>query len=371
MHSIAVVVGGTLIFVMLWDTFETIIVPRAAMRLMRLTPWLFRVTWRIYRTIGRLLRSERRRELYFGAYGPLALLLLIGCWALGLIVGFALLHWGLQSPIVAGNSDPIFSTYLYLSGVTFFTLGLGDVTPALPLGRTLAVIEAGVGFTFLAVVIGYLPVLYQAFSEREANTVRVYVRAGTPPTGAALIERYYQPEQVMALHGLLLEWEQWLATLQEVSLSYPMLSLYRSHRAHQSWLAALTTMLDACALMATYGPRDATWHLPIRAQAQITFELAFAVVRDLTALLHTPPATVEDRLPPAAWNQLQAQLRAVNIDARTITEAYRPLNELRARYEPAVAQLAQFLLIELPPWVPSAPVGTTLSAAVAYAEELE
>src|SRR5918996_6210365 len=87
---------------------------------------------------------------------------------------------GLGTQLNAPDGIMTFSTYLYMSGTTFFTLGLGDVTPLAPLGRGFVVVEAGVGFGFLAVVISYLPILYQAFSRREVSISLLDARAGSP-----------------------------------------------------------------------------------------------------------------------------------------------------------------------------------------------
>ena len=42
--------------------------------------------------------------------------------------------------------------------------------------------EAGIGLGLLAIVIGYLPIIYQAFSRRETSIVLLDARAGSPPT---------------------------------------------------------------------------------------------------------------------------------------------------------------------------------------------
>src|SRR5262249_42126864 len=74
---------------------------------------------------------------------------------------------------------------LYMSGTNFFTLGLGDVTPQSTVSRLLTVIEAGMGFGFLAAIISYLPVLYQAFSRRELSISLLDAPARDPAAGRA------------------------------------------------------------------------------------------------------------------------------------------------------------------------------------------
>src|SRR5262249_55504278 len=147
------------------------------------------------------------------------------------------------------EDDVDFNTYLYLSGVTFSTLGFGDVVAVSPLGRLLTVAEALLGFGFLACLIGYLPVFYQAFSRREVTISLLDARAGSPPSAASLLLRLAQAQNVPAVVPFLAEWERWAAELLESHLTYPVLSFYRSQHDNQSWLAALTAILDTCALL--------------------------------------------------------------------------------------------------------------------------
>jgi hypothetical protein len=155
-----------------------------------------------------------------------------------------LLEWALQE---AGKS-PVTEQF-YLSGVTFFTLGYGDIVPHTESARTVSVIEAGCGIGFIAVVIGYLPVLYQLFSRREAHVIQLDARAGSPPTATTMLSRHAEADSLDKLDDLLREWEVWGSDLLESHLSYPMLVYYRSQHDNQSWLAALSAVMDCCALI--------------------------------------------------------------------------------------------------------------------------
>ncbi|GAC1404032.1 MAG: hypothetical protein NVSMB56_18730 [Pyrinomonadaceae bacterium] len=179
------IIGVAIILIILHDGFETIVLPRRVSRRVRLARLFYIWTWRPFATIARRIQTKRRRESLLSVFGPLSLIGLIIVWAVSLIFGFTLLHWGLHTPVNAPDQALSFGSYLYLSGVTFFTLGYGDIAPINPFGRLLAVLEAGMGFAFLAVVIGYLPVIYQAFSRREAHISMLDARAGTPNFYAA------------------------------------------------------------------------------------------------------------------------------------------------------------------------------------------
>ncbi len=84
--------GAALVLVIVWDAFETVLVPRRIGRRVRLTRYFYKVTWRIWRTLAVRQRTPSRREGLLGFYGPISLLLLLLCWASALIFAFALLE---------------------------------------------------------------------------------------------------------------------------------------------------------------------------------------------------------------------------------------------------------------------------------------
>ena len=344
MRSLVSVPADALILIVLLDAFEAIVLPPRVTRQLRVTRLFYRLTWAPWSSLSRRVYSRKRREAFLSFFGPLSLLLLLCVWAFGLIAGFAIFQWALSSPLKVGDGAGGFGTYLYLSGTTFFTLGLGDVTPVTAIGRTLTVAESGVGFGFLALVIGYLPVIYQGFSRRETNISLLDARAGSPPSGTELLRRHGQ--HLDELERLLREWELWSADLMETHLSYPVLCYYRSQHDNQSWLSALATILDACAMMIV-GIEGA----PTR-QAKLTFAVARHAVVDLAQIFNTPPRMPEpDRLPPPDTARLYALLAAAGIRLRAGGETERKLTELRRMYEPYVNALANHLLMPVPTWI--------------------
>jgi hypothetical protein len=338
-------IGASFIAAMLWDAFETIVLPRRVTRRMRLARLFYRYTWLLYSKLVSGLSSARRRDSYYSFYGPLSLLGLLCLWALGLMMGFALLHHATGSALSDPHGAAGFLTDLYCSGTTFFTLGLGDVTPRTPAARFLVVIEAGTGFAFLALVIGYLPSLNQSFSRREVSISLLDARAGSPPTAAQMVIRHRGEYGMQALQDLLHEWEQWAAEFLEIHLSYPVLAYFRSQHDNQSWLAALTAILDASAL-AIVGIPGAC-----QRQADRTFAIARHAVVDLAIVFNTPPLPpVQDRLSAADLVRLREMLAQSGLNLADGDEADLRLMELRLMYEPYVCALSQHFRITLPPW---------------------
>lgn len=338
--------GCAVILTVLWDAFETIVLPRRVTRRLRLTPTFILATWTPWAALARRIRRRKRRETFLSIYGPLSLLMLISLWAVGLVLGFAIVHWSLATRVHESDGIVGFGTYLYMSGVTFFTLGFGDVTPLEGLGRFLDVLEAGIGFGFLAVVISYLPVLYQAFSKREVNISLLDARAGTPSSATELLLRHGRDGNMKALNDLLGEWERWSAELMESHLSYPVLCYFRSQHDNQSWVAALSTILDTCALVMVGVDSASPW------QARLTFAMARHAVVDIAQIFNTKPrACTNDRLSAEDTLRLRSALRSEGIPLRDGAEANQKLAELRCMYEPYVNALADHLMMPLPPWV--------------------
>ncbi len=341
--KLVAIAGILLILAIVWDAFEALVLPRTATRRLRPARLFYNVVWPAWTAIACLFGQGRRRENFLAVFGPLSILLLMACWAVALLVGFAMVQWGLGSHLNVAQGSGGFWTDLYMSGTTLFTLGIGDVTPIGPIARALTVIEAGVGFGFLALVIGYLPVLYQGFSRREVNISLLDARAGSPPTAGELLLRHAR--DMAGLEILLRDWERWAAELMESHLSYPVLIFFRSQHEHQSWLGALTAILDASALCIV-GVQGG----PAR-QAQLTFAMARHAVVDLSQATGTQPRPPDrDRLPPEDFHSLRSHLAQNGVILTEGSLADSTLASLRALYEPYVARLAARLRLTLPPW---------------------
>jgi len=347
MAWLGVAAATALIGVIFIDTFEAVILPRRVRHAYRLARLFYRTTWLLWTALAQLLPAGRWRFAFLSVFGPLSLFALMSVWAVGLILGFALLHWSLDTGLsVPRATDDGFTTYLYFSGTTFFTLGYGDVVPTGGWGRALSVAEAGIGFGFLAVVISYLPVLYQAFSRREITISLLDARAGSPPSAGELLRRRADARSLAGLDPLLVEWERWAAELLESHLSFPVLRFYRSQHDNQSWIGALTTILDTSAfLIASVDASDGH-------QARLTFAMARHAAVDLVLVSETSPRPPEsDRLPAADLARLRESLHGEVLAMRDQAPVAKALAELRGLYEPFVNALATDLQFSLPPFV--------------------
>jgi hypothetical protein len=200
-----------------------------------------------------------------------------------------------------------------------------------------------------------LPVLYQAFSRREITISLLDARAGSPPTAGELLRRLAEARgtggaAVGLAVPLLLEWERWSAELLESHLSFPVLRYYRSQHDNQSWVAALTAILDTSALLIA-GVDGPDGH-----QARMTFAMARHAAVDLGLVSRTPPLAPDvDRLPPAGLERLRDSLRGTGLALREGPAVAQALSDLRRLYEPFVNALAENFLFALPPFQPDRP----------------
>jgi hypothetical protein len=211
------------------------------------------------------------------------------------------------------------------------------------------VVEAGFGFGFLAAIIGYLPFIYGSFSKREVEISLLDSRAGTPPTAGELLRRHSYEGGRAALRELLKDWELWCAELMESHLSYPVLAFFRSQHDNQSWIAALTAILDACALLKVGLEGDC------ERQAQLTFAIARHAVVDLSQVFGTQPRVLPyERLSAADLTRLRDTLAEQGLRLRGTPEAQEQLTTMRRTYEPYIYALATYLNQTLPRWIPQA-----------------
>jgi hypothetical protein len=343
MSLLAGVLGVILLAIVLRDAFETIILPRRVRRRFQLTRIFYRLTWLPWRGVARRFRGALA-EHALGWFGPFSVLLLLAFWAASMIVGFGLLQWGFGQGVAhAGRAVNLFET-IYFSASSFFTLGLGDLAPVTGLAKVLTVTEAGLGFAFLAIVVGYLPVLYQAFSRREQVISLLDARAGSPPAAGELLRRHGEDPDHRRLVTLLADWERWSGEVLETHLSYAVLAYFRSQHGNQSWLATLAVVLDTSAIASLGIDRQG------RRQAELTFAMARHAVVDLAQVFSArEPSTLPERLADSEVETLlqYAGSAGLQVDSGLLAR----LKQLRSLYEPYLTAISQHLALPLPKWL--------------------
>ena len=355
MRLFAMLFGLLCTFAVTLDAFQTVILPRRPAGRVRITRLFYIATWIPWVAVAERVQDRKLREQIYSVYGPVSLLLLLILWAALLVVGFGFLYFALGTPFAdalnpSRNLLANLRTDMYVSGTTLFTLGLGDVTPTRHLARALVVLESGTGLGFVALVIGYVPVIYAAFSRREVSVAMLDGRAGSPPTATELLRRHAYEGGERELIALLAEWERWSAEILESHISYPLLCYYRSQHDNQSWLSALVAVLDTCALLIT------TVEGPAARQSQLTFAMARHALVDLGHVFHVERSAEEkekiglDRLPPEAFSNLCENLSGLHLRLCGDAESMQRLTAIRMLYEPHAHALSGYMKMPLPLW---------------------
>jgi hypothetical protein len=298
----------------------------------RIARGLIRLLWRPWRAVARRL-SPASADTLLGFFGPLALLFQLMTWALGLLIGYALLEWG-----VAGGS---FADQVLTSSGLFLSAGSASGSYW---SRVISLLEAATGVGVLFSVIGYLPSVYGSFSRREIAVSQLSTRAGAPPAAGAILCGAARRERWRELERELRAWEEWAAELMETHLSYPLLGYYRSQHVNQNWLAALTAMVDVSAFVSAVEEESGN------EAAEITYAIGRHALSDL-ALQYRVRFGPADRLSDDDFDRLYAAVEDAATRPVGREEARRRLKELRAAYEPKAQGLAEWLALELPPWL--------------------
>ncbi len=224
--------GVVLLYTVLRSAVVTFILTREGRSF--ITRRLFLVMRLIFNAIINRFPDYKRRDQVMALYAPISLLLLVVTWLVLSLVGFSGMFWA------TGTED--LETAYRLGMSSLFTLGFAS---AENLGQTVIIfVAATTGLLLIAVLIGYLPTIYAAFSRRETLVTLLEVRAGNPPFVADLFERFYRIHGFEKLNDMWRQWEVWFAELDETHTSLAVLPFYRSPRAGHSWIVAAGAVLE-------------------------------------------------------------------------------------------------------------------------------
>jgi hypothetical protein len=341
MRVVAGLAGAGLIVLMLSEFFVIYLLPRRVKRDPRIARGIYSLLWRPWRRLGRRIGGSGGDTL-LGFFGPLGMLALLSVLAIGLVTGFALLHWAFHSDLVA-HAPTRFADDVYYSAGAFISAN-ENLRAADGWAKALTILEAGSGLAVLFIVIGYLPALYQAFSAREIAVSQLDARAGSPPDAGLFLARSVRHGGWDALDEFLLRWEAWSAELMETHLAYPILCWFRSQHVNQNWLAAMVCVMDASAFTIAAAP-DGEGE-----SARLTFAIGRHAMADLSYTVHAKPRKDNpERLDAETLAALVAEVsdEGVTVNEEGLDER---LAELRAMYEPYAYALAHHLELALPVW---------------------
>ena len=333
------VTGALLVTTTVLSAIMTLVVPRALPVL--ITRVVFTGVRAVFRLRGSRARSFEARDRDLALYGPISLFVLAGTWLVLTGTGYILMFWALgERPLRRA---------LVLSGSSIYTLGF-EVPPNLPT-TVLAFTEAGCGLVLLAMLISYLPSMYQSFQRREAAVTALDVRANTPPTATTMLIRSSVIGGWRRLEALWREWEAWFEDITETHTSLPALVFFRSPHWEHSWVTASGAVLDGASLLASTvdRPRSADAELCIRAGY-----VALRRIADFFNVRHNPdphwpeePISIDRR----EFDEVCRQLAEAGVPLKAdLDQAWRDFAGWRVNYDRVLLSLAALTVAPYAPW---------------------
>ncbi len=331
--------GGALVVIATFGSaVRTVILPRGIpAKLGRVVFISMRSLFRL--RIGRNATYERRDRV-MAAYAPTSLLMLLVVWISLVMGGYSAMFWGL-----GGRSVRRAFT---LSGSAILTLGF-ERPPDIP-ATVLAFSEAALGLILLAMLITYLPSIYGAFSRRESAVTALETRAGSPPSGVEMIERYWVLERIDQLDEVWVRWEDWFVDLEETHLSFPAVVFFRSPQPDHSWVTAAGAVLDAASLSL------AAVDIPRNVRAEFCIRAGYLALRRVAEFFGIPYDPDPKRGDPITisrneFDQSCERLAAAGLPLKPdLDEAWLDFAGWRVNYDTVLVALAGLTAAPYAPW---------------------
>ncbi len=336
------IIGAILILVVVNDVFQSVIVPRAVGKRLRISFLLYRGSWILWPRAATLLygAKEDQREDFLALYAPLTLVVLLLVWTICAILGYALLAWAFRG----GFAPPLrsFGEAVYFAGAALTTLGFGDIVGHTVGPRTLSIFAAITGLALLSITTAYFFALFGSFQSREQFVVTVGARAGSPASGVNLLAIAGYSETEGDLNGLMIDGQRWAASVMESHLAYPTLAYFRSSHEYESWVGTLGTLLDASVLLMTT--------IDIKCgQARIFFNIGRHAARDLSRYFGLDRA--EPRVERSEFEHACDRLQAAGFTIKPRDDAWERFKSLRSSYAGNIDALAHYFQIPPLQWI--------------------
>ncbi len=347
-----------LIFLALFDVFQTVVVPRWTSRRWRIAPHLINILWRFWLYVAARLRKQHRRDDWLGTFAPLCVILILLAWISTLICGYGLIIYNLRDHV--SESPTTFGGCCYIAGASLLTIGYGDFVPATGLMRFVFLSAGAAGLATFALVISWLFTLYQSFARRESLVLTLDGRAGSPPSGVMLLQTYAALDMTGELHPTFASWELWTADMLDSHLAFPLLPFFRSSHDNQSWISAMGAVLDAATLVISTvedAPRNEKLAL---GSAHMMYRLGCHAVVDLSNYFRVrlPPKLREYKQGAAhpgvenhEWLAARRALQKAGYTLKPSDESWHDFSEKRAAYAWQLNNLAKLFAASPTQWI--------------------
>lgn len=311
-----------------------------------LTRFVFRNLLRLMHLFYlRRMPTFNQRDRILAYWVPFAMLTLPMLWLFLLMIGFALVIFALDSPL-----DPV--SAFELSGSSLMTLGFRDSD--IVIIEVLTFTEAAMGMMFIALLIGYIPQMYSAYSAREREVTRLEYYAGVPFSAVEMIRRLnfigtlYDNERTIEF---MKEWEIWFAQLDESHTTLAPMNFFRSPKPGRSWLVAAGTVLDGGSLIAAVVDVDAPRSGGVMIRSGF---MALRSIADFFRLEYDHDPSPDD---PISVTRDEFDEACVKLEAAGIRlkpdrdQAWRDFQGWRVNYDYVLRTLASITHAPYAPWI--------------------
>ena len=352
LHAAVFLAGTVCVYLVVRDVFQAVVVPRWGSNAYRLSPILVIRLWPLWKRKAEKIEDQETREDFLGTFAPFVLMAMLVMWLTSLTFSYGLLDYALDGQIQPPPGD--FGSALYTAGSSLLTMGVGNSEAVGTLARITALAAGATGLAVFALVISMLFTLYTAFERREIMVLSLDGRAGSPPSGLALLEIYSELDLLDNLPSLFYDWEKWSAEVLQSHIAYPLLAYFRSSHESESWIAAMGAVLDAATLLlTTVDPCDHCGKKPI-GSAHLMYKLGCHTVIDLSHFF----GIRMDENPNAGpgvermeWEIARKKLAKCGFSLKPEAEAWDLFQRKRTVYAASLNELAKHFTTPPAQWV--------------------
>jgi ion channel len=337
---LAFVLGFGVVGLVLWDVFQTVVVPRPTPGVYRISRWIVRGAWRLVRGIASRKRRSAQDPL-LGMFGPGVAMLLLLAWLGSLIVGYGLILYGLGDQIRPPVNDVF--TGMFFAAESLLTIGYGEIIATGFASRIVVTLAAISGLGIVAIVVTFLFSLYASYQRREREVIALQAVAGAPPSAVKLLSAYGKLGLVDRLPDFFITWQRWEAEVLDSHVAYPLLGYFRASHDNLSWISALGTVLDAASLVAT------TIKGVPRGEAELCRRVGAHLVEDISSLGFRHGAATP--LSREEWDVACRRLQAAGYELEPADRAWRLFEAARAAYAPQLQQMADYWATPAASWL--------------------
>jgi hypothetical protein len=344
LHLGEIVAGLALLLVVLYDLFQSVVLPRPTINKLATVRYLVRGLYWMWRWVGNRISSIPRRERWLATYGPVAVLTIFVAWGLGLVLAYGLIIDGVRDEMRPVPDS--FGTSVYFSASTLVPLSYGDYVPEGIPARLATIAESATGVILAALAITLLFSLYQSFQRREELVVTLDAFAGAPPSGVQMLETaatHGMPEELVKTFD---DWRQWAAAVLESHLAYPMLVFFRSSHDNEAWLNSFGAVMDAAILMIS------TVEDKSEGPAKLMYRVGNHLVEDLSWYFRRwTPRSDSPIIERFEFDEAWARLKKAGYHCKPAEEAWPTFARFRSTYASPINGLARALLIIPAEWI--------------------